>query len=156
MKVFIAFLFFVVVAFLAWPYVAIYRLDQALERNDQALANEMIDVDAVRKQIKRKLNKNVESNIGTVSNSFIGWLQDGIERLGSDAIDEMVNYQWIVSQLRAHNQDSEQGGFVKHLDYAFFDSPSRLLLRIGQLDDHPVHAHLSLEGLSWRITAIYN
>lgn len=45
---------------------------------------------------------------------------------------------------------------MKRMTYAFFDGPDRLLLRIGELDENPVHAHLSLQGLQWRITAVYN
>jgi hypothetical protein len=143
-------------AFLAWPYTAVYRLEQALVRNDRQVLQQMIDVEAVREQIKRKLNKNVESNIGDVSNGFIDWLQNGIQRLGSNAVDEMVDLDWIVRQLRAHNARLDEGGVYDKLTYAFFDGPDRLLLRIGELDEYPVHAHLSLQGAQWRITAVYN
>jgi hypothetical protein len=156
MKTLIAFFFLIIIAFLVWPYTAIYRLEQALVHNDQQTLNDMIDIEAVREQIKRKLNKNVQSNIGDVSNSFIDWLQNGIQRLGANAVDEMVDRHWVVRQLRAHNQSSERGGVFDRLTYAFFDGPDRLLLRIGDWDENPVHAHLSLQGMSWRITAVYN
>jgi hypothetical protein len=143
-------------AFLAWPYTAVYRLEQALVENDHLVLQQMIDVEAVREQIKRKLNKNVESNIGDVSNGFIDWLQNGIQRLGSNAVDDMVDLDWVVRQLRAHNSQFDRGGVYDELTYAFFDGPDRLLLRIGDLDESPVHAHLSLQGTSWRITAVYN
>jgi hypothetical protein len=143
-------------AFLAWPYTAVYRLEQALVEDDHQVLQQMIDVEAVREQIKRKLNKNVESNIGDVSNGFIDWLQNGIQRLGSNAVDEMVDLNWIIRQLRAHNSRFDRGGVYDKLTYAFFDGPDRLLLRIGELDESPVHAHLSLQGTSWRITAVYN
>ncbi|MET0067249.1 MAG: DUF2939 domain-containing protein [Candidatus Thiodiazotropha sp.] len=156
MKSFIALLVLIALAFLAWPYTAIYRLDQALQQNDQATLEAMIDVQSVRDQIKRKLNKNVQSNIGSVSSGFVDWLQDGIRRLGSDAIDEMVDTAWVVNELRAHNPDPRQGGIMGQLSYAFFDGPDRLLLRIGEWEDNPVHAHLTLEGTRWRVTAVYN
>ncbi|MET0050109.1 MAG: DUF2939 domain-containing protein [Candidatus Thiodiazotropha sp.] len=156
MKSFITLLVLVALAFLAWPYTAIYRLDQALKQNDQIAIESMIDVESVRDQIKRKLNKNVQSNIGSVSSGFVDWLQDGIRRLGSDAIDEMVDARWVVNELRAHNPDPRQGGIMSQLTYAFFDGPNRLLLRIGDWEDNPVHVHLSLEGTQWRITAVYN
>jgi hypothetical protein len=143
-------------AFLAWPYTVIYRLDKALAENDREAAANLIDIDAIRQQIKRKMNKNVESTIGDVSNDFVDWLQNGIQRLGNDAIDNMVNLDWAMGQLRSKNPDPRQGGFMQHLSYAFFDGPDSLLLRIGELDDDPVHARLTLHDTSWRITAIYN
>ncbi|MCG7896779.1 MAG: DUF2939 domain-containing protein [Candidatus Thiodiazotropha taylori] len=156
MKALFLFFFLILGAFLAWPYTAVYRLEQALIYDDQQALQQMIDVEAVREQIKRKLNKNVESNIGDVSNGFIDWLQSGIQRLGSNAVDEMVDLNWVVRQLRAHNPRFDKGGVYDKLTYAFFDGPDRLLLRIGELDDSPVHAHLSLQGTNWRITAVYN
>jgi hypothetical protein len=156
MKGFLVLLFLIALAFLIWPYTAVYRLDKALQANDQQMLSEMIDLVSVREQIKRKLNKNVQSTIGDVSNSFIDWLQNGIQRMGADAVERMVDNRWVVAQLRSHNRTPEQGGFMDRMTYAFFDGPDRLLLRIGDLDDNPVHAHLSLQGLQWRITAVYN
>jgi hypothetical protein len=156
MKAFASLLLILVAAFLIWPYTAIYRLDRALEQHHRQALDEMIDIQSVREQIKRKLNKNLESTIGNVSNGFIDWLQGGIQHLGADAIDKMVNTEWVIDQLRSHNPDPDEGGFLDQLSYAFFDGPDRLLLRIGELGENPVHAHLKLEGAEWRITAVYN
>ena len=156
MKALASLLLLGILVFLIWPYTAVYRLDRALTLRHRQTLSEMIDIDSVRSQIKRKLNKNLESSIGNVSNSFIDWLQDGIQKLGADAVDQMVDTDWVVAQLRSHNPDPSEGGFYSHLSYAFFDGPDRLLLRIGELDDNPLHAHLQLEGSVWRITAIYN
>ncbi|MCU7795600.1 MAG: DUF2939 domain-containing protein [Candidatus Thiodiazotropha sp. (ex Semelilucina semeliformis)] len=156
MKALASLLLILVAAFLIWPYTAVYRLDKALEKHHRQALDEMVDIQSVRDQIKRKLNKNLESSIGDVSNSFIDWLQGGIQQLGANAIDEMVNTNWVASQLRSHNRNPNDGGFVDQLTYAFFDGPDRMLLRIGELDENPVHAHLKLQGTQWRITAVYN
>jgi hypothetical protein len=142
--------------FLAWPFTVIYRLDQALQTNDRVAIQQLVDTRSIQQQIKRKMNKEVESSIGDVSSSFVEWLQEGIQRLGNDAIERMVTTDWVIAELRSHNADPRQGGFMDHLSYAFFDGPDSLLLRIGELDDNPVHARLTLSNLEWRITAIYN
>ncbi|MES9833980.1 MAG: DUF2939 domain-containing protein [Candidatus Thiodiazotropha sp. DIVDIV] len=156
MKALVVLIILIFAAFLVWPYTTVYRLEQALVHDDQQTLSEMIDVDSVREQIKRKLNKNVQSNIGDVSNGFIDWLQSGIQRLGANAVEEMVDIHWVIRELRSHNRRPDQGGVYDQLTYVFFDSPDRLLLRIGALDEKPVHVHLSLQGTSWRITAVYN
>ncbi|MET0009138.1 MAG: DUF2939 domain-containing protein [Candidatus Thiodiazotropha sp. 6PLUC9] len=156
MKTLVVSIILIFAAFLIWPYSAVYRLEQALVEDDHQTLSEMIDVEAVREQIKRKLNKNVESNIGDVSNGFIDWLQSGIQRLGANAVEEMVDLNWVIRQLRSHNRTTDQGGIYDQLTYAFFDGPDRLLLRIGELGEKPVHVHLSLQGSNWRITAVYN
>lgn len=156
MKALASLLLLFILAFLIWPYTAVYRLDRALALHHRQTLAEMIDIESVREQIKRKLNKNLNSSIGEVSNGFIDWLQDGIQQLGAEAIDQMVTTDWVASQLRSHNQNPGEGGFYQQLSYAFFDGPDQLLLRIGDLDNNPVHAHLKLEGAKWRITAVYN
>ena len=143
-------------AFLAWPYTTLYRLDQAMQADDRESIARMIDVESIRQQIKRRMNKEVESTIGEVSNSFVAWLQNGLQRLGADAINSMVNLDWAIAQLRSQNKDTLRGGFIDHLSYAFFDSPNSLLLRIGELGENPVHARLTLQNAEWRITSIYN
>lgn len=156
MKALASLLILCILAFLIWPYTVIYRLDRALALHHRQTLAEMIDIESVRDQIKRKLNKNLESSIGNVSNSFVDWLQDGIQDLGADAIDQMVDTDWVVTQLRSHNPNPNEGGFYKQLSYAFFDGPDRLLLRVGELGENPVHVHLKLQGAQWRITAVYN
>jgi hypothetical protein len=156
MKTLLVAFFLLLLGFLAWPFVSVYQLNQALETNDTAAIEELIDIESVKQEIKRKMNKEVESSIGEVSNGFVEWLQNGIQRLGSNAVEQMVGTQWAISQLRSHNPDRLRGGFLDQLSYAFFDGPDSLLLRIGELGDKPVHARLSLQGTQWRITAIYN
>ncbi|MEN8178519.1 MAG: DUF2939 domain-containing protein [Pseudomonadota bacterium] len=143
-------------AFLAWPFTVIYRLDQALAANDRQTVERLVDIESIQQQIKRKMNKNVESTIGDVSNSFVEWLQNGVQRLGNDAIESMVDLDWAITQLRSKNPDIRRGGYIEHLSYAFFDGPDSLLLRIGELGENPVHARLTLQKTQWRISAIYN
>ncbi len=156
MKTLLSAFLVLLLAFLAWPFTVIYRLDQALIENDRQALELLLDVESIQQEIKRKMNKNVESTIGDVSNSFVEWLQSGIQHLGNDAIESMVNLDWVISQLRSKNPDKRRGGFFEHLSYAFFDSPDGLLLRIGELGENPVHARLTLHKTEWRISAIYN
>lgn len=156
MKLFLYALILLLLTFLVWPYTVIYRLDRAMQTDDREAIVQLVDIDSIQQQIKRKMNKDVETTIGDVSNSFVEWLQNGIQRLGNDAIENLVTTDWVLAELRSHNPDIRHGGFIGQLRYAFFDGADSLLLRIGDLDDNPVHARLTLNGLEWRITAIYN
>ena len=49
-----------------------------------------------------------------------------------------------------------RSGFVDQISYAFFDRPTGFLVRIGELGEDPVHFRLTLDGASWRVTALYN
>ncbi|QYZ66206.1 MAG: hypothetical protein OI74_15000 [Gammaproteobacteria bacterium (ex Lamellibrachia satsuma)] len=149
-------LFLLLVAYVVWPYTTVYQLDRTMQESDREAFAGLVDIRSIREQIKRKMNKDLESGVGDVSNEFVDWLQNGIQTLGSNAVEHLVDLDWAVLQLRAHNPDKRRGGFLKQLDYAFFDGPDSLLLRIGDLGDDPVHARLTLENWSWRVTAIYN
>ncbi len=63
-------------AYLAWPYATLWRIDRALRNDDSAALAELVDLDAVRGAIKTKLNKDADSSIGDLSDSFIRWLQE--------------------------------------------------------------------------------
>ncbi len=135
MKLLLYAVILLLLAFLVWPFTVIYRLDQALQTNDRVVIDRLVDIQSIQLQIKRKMNKEVESTIGDVSNSFVEWLQNGIQRLGNDAIEHMVNTDWVLVQLRSHNPDPRVGGFI---------GPPRLCLL--RCSGQPVAAHRR----SWR------
>lgn len=157
MKTLIALLILCLLGFVAWPYYHLWRLDQAVVSNDRQALEHLVDLRAVREQIKRRLNKEVDSAVGDVSNAFVDWLQDGIRRMGGDAVNRLVTLDWVREQLLSKTlPGGPEPGFIDQISYAFFDRPDRFLVRIGELGEEPVHFHLSLVGADWRMTSLYN
>lgn len=142
----------VLLAYLAWPYVTLWRLDRALARDDHDVLATLVDLDAVRDEIRRKLNKEAASAIGPVSNDFIGWLEQGIRRDGTAAIEQQVSLAWLRERLLSHSPPG--GGLAGALSRAFFDDPVHFSLRIGAPSESPVYVRLSLRGSGWRVTAL--
>lgn len=155
-KLIFSFLLLLIAAYVAWPYATLYQLNQAVSQSDMASMTELVDLDAIRTEIKNKMNKEVDSAVGEVSGNFIAWLQDGIRRLGSGAVDGLVNMEWVRQQLIIRSADNKETPFINHVSYAFFDSPTGFLVRIGELGEDPVHFRLTLQQTQWRITAVYN
>ncbi len=143
-----------VCAWLAWPYVTLWQLEHAAVTGDHAMLERMVDIDAVRDEISRRLNKDMDSDIGEVSNAFVDWLQQGVTRLGSKAVDVLVTIDWVRERLLA-KQEGEDDGFLRHIGYAFFESPGRFRVRIGPATDDPVFLVLQFEGFRWRVVAVY-
>lgn len=141
--------------FLTWPYVTVWRLDQAVRNDDTAALSELVDLEAVRGEIKKKLNKDADSTIGDPSNSFIRWLQDGIQTLGGAALDQLVTLSWVRERLQGGRVGDDSEGFLGVVTYAFFDAPDGFVVRIGSAMDAPVHVRLALRGWHWRVTAVY-
>lgn len=141
--------------FLAWPYFTLWRLDQAVREEDTAALAELVDLDAIRGEIKKKLNKDADSSIGDLSDPFILWMQDGIQTLGSDAPDRLMTLSWVRARLLDRSAGDADGGFLGQVAYAFFDAPDAFVARIGVAADTPVHVRLTLRGTNWRVTALY-
>jgi hypothetical protein len=141
-------------SYLAWPYAVLWRIDQAARSGDMVALANLVNLASVRAEIKKKLNKDADSTIGELSNSFIRWLEEGIAVMGSQAVDRLVTLSWVRTRLLSHGTDSGEG-FWGQIDYAFFDAPGGFIARIGPASDTPVLLRLSLRGLEWRISAVY-
>jgi hypothetical protein len=139
--------------YLAWPYAALWDLSRAVAAADPQALAARIDVAAVRDEIRKKLNKDAPSTIGKLSDPFILWLERGIRRLGTGALDELVTLDWVRERLSA---DAPAGqGLLRQVSYAFFDSPAGFRVRLGAPGQAQVHFRMALEGLQWRVTAVY-
>lgn len=143
-------------AFLFWPYLTIWRLDSATRSTDPADLAGLVDMESIRNEIKKKLNKDSASSIDTLSDPFIRWLEEGIQLMGSEAVDRLVTQEWVRTRLLAHSGPGDDQGFLGQVTYAFFEIPDGFRLRIGEPHDDPVEVRLQLSGVSWRITALYH
>lgn len=142
----------VLLAYLAWPYVTLWRLDRALGRGHPDALAALVDLEAVRDQITRKLNKDSASAIGPVSDDFIDWLEQGIRRNGTATIERQVDLGWVRERLLSHSPSN--GGLIGALSHAFFEDPLHFSFRIGAPSASPVYAQLSFQGTGWRMTAL--
>ena len=146
-------LLLLVLAYLLWPYLILWRLDRALISNDQAALAQLVDLDAVREAIHRQLNKESNGTIGPFSDEFIAWLELGIRRDGTAALEDRVNLDWVRERMLA--QSPPGAGLAPALSRAFFDDPRQFSLRLGGDGQDPVHVRLGFTGLRWRVQALY-
>ena len=100
MKYFAVTAFFGLLAYLAWPFYHVWQLNQAVVAGDRASLSRLVDLPRVKIEINKKLNKEVDSVVGEVSSSFVRWLQEGIHRLGNDAVERLVTLDWVEAGLR--------------------------------------------------------
>jgi hypothetical protein len=93
--------------------------------------------------------------VGEVSNAFVDWLQEGIRRLGSSAVERLVTLEWARSQLLGKCAAGSGEGFLPQVSYAFFDAYDRFFVRLGDPGQRPLYLQLRLDGLDWRVIAVY-
>lgn len=149
--------------YLMSPYFALWRLDRTAVNGPTSALSALVEIEAVRDQIRRRLNKEQDSRIGEVSGPFIDWIQRAIRGNRTDALDAIVTLAWLRNLLLTHAQTSE--GFWPAIRFAFFDNPIRFRVRIGARSQGPgssdaesrpqVHLILERRLLGWRVTAAY-
>lgn len=144
----------VLLAFLVWPYLSVWRLNQAALSADPADLSEMVDLSSIRLAIKQKLDKDVQTPLGDFSDGFVQWLERGFRTEGQGAVDRLVTIDWVRDRLLEQSMPGE--GFLPRISYAFFDEPTAFRLRLGAADQRPIQVRLQPAGLFWQVTALYH
>ncbi len=143
-------------AYLAWPYVTIFRLDRALTNNDLATLQRLIDLSAVQQEWKNRMDQGLQGTVGG-ANPMLEFFRGGIRQLGGSAIEQLVTMEWVRAQLlsRSDPRPEADPSLLDPLSFAFFESYDRFLIRIGPLGQNPLHARLRLRDWEWRVVAVY-
>lgn len=142
-----------VLGYLIWPRIMLWRLDRALIQGDRSTLAALVDLDSIRAEIRDRLNKESESTIGPFSDAFIAWLEHAIRRDGTRALEEQIDLDWVRDRLLSHSDGD--AGISGSLTECGFDNPLRFGLQIGAPGAQPVFARLSYHGTGWRLTALY-
>jgi hypothetical protein len=156
-------LILVVLLYALWPYATLFRLNGALaEVNAQAAAQALaplVDLSAVQARYKQRLGNTVDAWLpsGGESDEVIGWLSKNLQLLGDSALDQAITIDWVRDSLleamrRAAPERPDR--LLSAVDFAFFESWNRFVIRLGALGANPTHLVLRLEGASWRLVDI--
>jgi hypothetical protein len=150
------------IVFGVWPYYHLYRLDDALGKNDTNALAQLVDLDAIRANYKTR----VEATLGIQgqppaaaadqSNPLV-WLQQNLQRMGDAALQQTITLDWVresLQQAATDATDKRPAYFLAGVHFAFFESYDSFIVRLGELGRNAVHVRLRLEGTTWRITDI--
>jgi hypothetical protein len=156
----IALLFaFFAVLYGVWPYYGLYRLDQALSAEDAAAIAPFVDIPAIQADYKARLGAGVDRVLPEDqrgSAPLLDWLAQGLERIGGQAVDQIISLEMVRDLLRQAAQratDKRPAYFLASVERAFFSSWNRFDVRLGP-PETGTQVIMRLERLSWRITAI--
>lgn len=127
MKYIIWTLFLVLLVYLGWPYAYVYRIDKALTENDRATLNRLVDLDAIRAEIKHNIDRDMDTALGVDSDGVLGWLKSKVAQIGERAIDESIDLVWVSRMLTTN------GAFRQQTTHAFFESWNEFVVRLGEL-----------------------
>ncbi len=145
---------FAILAFLLLPYYNVYQISSSVQSSDLVTLAKMVDLEAVRKVQKTTLEqqaKNAANTLGMQNSQVTNTLQGGWASLGNLAIEQVVDINWVRAQLQPTGNQT----LWNAMSYAFFESPTRFTVRLGELGNNPVFVELTLHDWSWRVSAIY-
>jgi len=156
---FLGYLFlFALIAFGIWPYYYVFKLDDALGQESTTELAALTDLPAIRANYKARLDAGADTVLPAADpNSVMGWIRQNLDRLGDSALDQAITVPWVRDTLReATTRATGQTPpyLLAGIDFAFFESYNRFLIRIGDLGRGATHVRLSLEGTEWKITDI--
>jgi len=146
MRYFSFLIFLAIMAYLVWPYVHLYQLNDAVNNNDKAAIENLVDFAEVNKVHKENLKWKSEQMAGGVAKDLI---QKGAEF--AEMFTGEIDANEMVKRLRAM-----EGSPWDQTSFAFFESPTRFTIRLGKLGQNPIHVQMTLQDWYWRITAIYD
>lgn len=144
------------VAFIAWPYYQIFRLDEALGKDDIGTLSQLVDVPAIRHNYKERL----EGGLGLQprdANSALAWLQQNLQRMGDVALEQAITLEWTAETLKdsaSRATDRRPPYFMAAVSFAFFESYNSFLIRLGELGRNATHVRMQLQDKTWRVTDI--
>jgi hypothetical protein len=149
-----------VVAYGIWPYYSVFRLGAALEQPEPDALAPLVDLPAIQSHYKERIGSRVGGLVpqgDSDSDKVIGWLAANLQQLGDAALDQAITLKWVRDRLVGAVQRANDHGsntLLTAVDFAFFESWDRFVIRIGRLGEAPTFIVLSLQDGTWRATDI--
>jgi hypothetical protein len=149
---------FALVGFAVWPYYHVFRLDDALGKDDMKALEQLVDLPAIRRNYKERL----EGGLGLHTQpqdagSALAWLQQNLQRMGDVALEQTITLEWTRDTLKeaaARATDRQPPYLMAAVTFAFFESYDSFIVRLGELGRNATHVRMRLEDKTWRITDI--
>ena len=147
------------VGFLVYPYVTLWRLAAALGSGDAPVLARLVDWDAVRDGIKEDICDEVTETPTTMiasNNTLPPFGFSFVREIAGNAVDANINPDNLVSATRVAGPNLRPGQEMLGLRYAFFDDPSRFTMVYhtqGQAAGEPdLRLQLELRHFTWKVT----
>lgn len=156
MRLFGYLIFFALIGYGLWPYYTVYRLDAAINQQDPGQLAAIVDLPAIRANYKQRVASGADALFPSGdSDGAMNWIRQNLDRLGDAALDQAVTLPWVQETLRdAVTQATGQSPpyLLAGIEFAFFESYHRFLIRIGKLGQGATHLRFSLRNGRWAMT----
>jgi Protein of unknown function (DUF2939) len=148
------------VAYVAYPYVALYRLGSAIQTADAATLESLVDWPAVREGIKEDVCDLATNDKDPKASADLPPFGASFMRgITSSTIDQAVTPQALLAAATtvppSPPPKSARGADV-HVSWAFFDGPTTFMVSLqpaGQTE--PVKLEMDLRHGEWRVQRVW-
>lgn len=145
-------------AYVAYPYVTLYRLGSAIESADASTLESLVNWPAVREGIKEDVcDLAADDPTPKTGAELLPFGASFVRGIASSAIDQAVTPQALLAATTALPADKPvPRGADVHVNWAFFDSPTTFMISLrvhGQSD--PIKLEMDLRHGEWRVQRVW-
>ena len=162
-------------AYLAWPFLAIAQLGNAVQGGDVETLEKRVDWDGVRGYLKADLSQTVSANLqdrASNSGNALGGLLASViapsvsEGVVDGLVDATVTPE-VIAELSKRRSDSKDADTIearreemlkdplKHVQWAFFSGPTTFEAQLRPDRGEPVtQFNFELQGLNWKLVRV--
>lgn len=139
-------------AYILSPYVALMRLEAALERGDVAALERGVDWKTLRDGLKQDIADGVIGPMQAqlASNTLPQFGSSFISGIMETAVDREVTPQKLVTIMAQMRPGEIEANPIKSFDWAFFESPTVFTVTVHNDDPDEGHLRLRMEMRSGR------
>jgi hypothetical protein len=142
------------VTYAVYPYVALYRLGQAIRNGDAASLEAMVDWNSVREGIKEDICDLVIDQPQARADAPLPPFGAGfVQGIAANVVDRRVTPEALVAAVQ--EPDATHGAAVQ-VSWAFFAGPSAFVVDLstpGQ--DAPIRLQMDLRNGAWHVTRVW-
>lgn len=141
-------------SYVAYPYVTLYRLGQAVRSGDTGTLQRLVNWPAVREGIKEDIRDHQDAGRAqTVSDALPAFGASFVRGIATHEVDQRVTPQGILAFSR---HESGQPQRRLHVSWAFFHSPMVFVADL-RMPGHarPIRLQLTLHDEVWELTRIW-
>ncbi|MDR3531549.1 MAG: DUF2939 domain-containing protein [Rhodopila sp.] len=148
----------VAAAYVAYPYVTLYRLGSAIQGADANTLEALVDWPAVREGIKEDICDLVTDDSGPKTGAELPpFGASFIRGIASSAVDQAVTPQALLAVAAPipARPPTTRGADV-HVNWAFFETPTTFIVSLsapGQAE--PIKLEMDLRHAEWRVRRVW-
>ncbi len=142
----------VALGYVAYPYVTLYRLGEAVHSGDAHTLKTLVNWPAVRQGIKHDID---DSQTAATRDQLPGFGASFVRGITTHAVDRRVTPEGLVAAVRGP-ASSQASNDAMQVNWAFFDSPTQFQVSLSAPGEaQPIRLILGLHDNGWQVDRVW-